>query len=90
MVADITIFDPETVTDNATYKAGEDGLPSTGIPWVIVNGKIVVRNSKAQNVFAGQPIRYEPESKGRHVPAPTKQWLKTFSIDDSSTKPRAK
>ena len=38
MVADITIFDPETVTDSATYKAGEQGLPSIGIPYVIVNG----------------------------------------------------
>ncbi|MDH3683199.1 MAG: amidohydrolase family protein, partial [Acidimicrobiia bacterium] len=29
--ADITIFDPETVTENATMKDG--GLPSTGIPY---------------------------------------------------------
>ena len=33
MVADITIFDPETVTDNATYKQGT--IPSTSIPYVI-------------------------------------------------------
>ena len=44
MVADITIFDPENVTDNATYKNGM--VPSTGIPYVIVNGTIVVKNSK--------------------------------------------
>ncbi len=87
MVADITVFDPKNVTDNATYKAGEHGLPSTGIPWVIVNGQIVVRNSKAQKVFAGQPIRYKPEAKGRHVPASTKQWLRTYSIDDGGVKP---
>ena len=87
MVADITVFDPKTVTDNATYKAGEHGLPSTGIPWVIVNGQIVVRNSKAQKIFAGQPIRYKPEAKGRHVPASTKQWLRTYSIDDGGVKP---
>jgi hypothetical protein len=29
-VADITIFDPETVTDNATNKIGSAGFPSTG------------------------------------------------------------
>jgi N-acyl-D-aspartate/D-glutamate deacylase len=40
-IAVITLFDPKTVTDNATYKAGENGLPSTGIPYVIVNGTIV-------------------------------------------------
>ena len=32
--ADITIFDPKTVRDNATMKDG--GLPSTGIPFVLV------------------------------------------------------
>lgn len=49
MVADITVFDPENVTDNATYNAGQQGLPSTGIPYVIVNGQIVVNDSKVQN-----------------------------------------
>ena len=36
MVADITIFDPETVRDNSTYANGR--LPSTGILHVLVNG----------------------------------------------------
>ena len=34
MVADITIFSPENVKDNATYAKG--ATPSTGIPYVIV------------------------------------------------------
>ncbi|MDM9630482.1 amidohydrolase family protein [Robiginitalea aurantiaca] len=55
--ADITIFDPETVTDNATPKIGENSLPSTGIPYVIVNGTVVVDDSKVQNVAAGVAIR---------------------------------
>lgn len=82
MVADITIFDPEAVTDNATYKAGEHLLPSTGIPYVLVNGQFVVKDNVAQHVMAGLPIRYAPEAKGRHVPATTKQWVETFTIDD--------
>ena len=86
MVADITIFDPETVTDNATYKAGEHLLPSTGIPWVIVNGQIVVRDSVAEKVMAGQPIRFEPEAP-RHVPASTKQWIDTFTVTDGGLDP---
>jgi N-acyl-D-glutamate deacylase len=54
--ADITIFDPETVKDNSTMKDG--GLPSTGIPYVIVNGTIVVNDSKVlKDVYPGQPIR---------------------------------
>jgi N-acyl-D-aspartate/D-glutamate deacylase len=54
--ADITIFDPETVQDNATMKDG--GLASTGIPYVLVNGTVVVRDSEmVDNVFPGKPIR---------------------------------
>ena len=53
--ADITIFDPKTVQDNATMKDG--GLQSTGIPYVICMGTTVVRDSECvQNVFPGQPV----------------------------------
>ena len=58
MDADIPIFDPETVTDNATPQDG--GLPTTGIRYVIVNGIVVVKDSKVlKNVFPGLPIRNE-------------------------------
>lgn len=54
--ADITIFDPETITDNATRQHG--ALPSSGIPFVIVNGVPVVKNSQViEGVFPGKPIR---------------------------------
>ena len=54
--ADITLFDPETVIDNSTMEHG--GLPSTGIPYVLVNGTVVVRDSKTvDDVFPGKPIR---------------------------------
>ncbi len=54
--ADITIFDPKTVKDNATMKDG--GLPSTGIPYVVVNGTVVVKDSKVlKGVHPGQPVR---------------------------------
>jgi hypothetical protein len=57
-VADITVFDPATVTDNAGWDAGKNSLPSTGIPYVIVDGAVVVRDSKVlEDVFPGQPIR---------------------------------
>jgi len=78
MVADITIFDPKTVTDNSTYKSGENGLPSTGIPYVIVNGTIVVKESKVQKVFPGQPVRYPVEAKGRYKPLAKDSYLKSI------------
>ncbi len=90
MVADITIFDPETATDNATYKAGEQGIPTTGIPYVIVNGKVVVKDAEVMKVWAGQPIRYPVEEKGRFVPATVEQWLKVHTIDSGGVVPQAR
>lgn len=81
MVADITIFDPEKVTDNATYKMGEQGKPTTGIPYVIVNGQMVVKDSEFRKVWsAGQPIRFPVEDKGRFVPASVEEWIGTHAI----------
>lgn len=79
-VADLTLFDPQTVTDNATYKAGENGLPSTGIPYVIVNGEVVVRDSKVLDVKTGQPIRYPEEEKGRFKPVGVAEWINEKTI----------
>jgi N-acyl-D-aspartate/D-glutamate deacylase len=57
-IADITIFDPNTVSDNASWADGKYSLPSTGIPYVIVNGAIVVKDSEVlEDIFPGQPIR---------------------------------
>ncbi len=56
--ADITIFDPKTVRDNSSLDKGKNALPSTGIPYVVVNGTIVVKDSKVlEGVYPGQPIR---------------------------------
>jgi hypothetical protein len=64
MVADITIFDPELVTDNADYAPGTSSLPSSGFVHVLVNGQPVVSDGAVlQNVFPGQPIRGEQSPK---------------------------
>jgi dihydroorotase len=53
--ADITIFNPETVSDQASF---EKGLKfSTGIEHVLVNGILVLKNGETvNNVFAGKPV----------------------------------
>ncbi len=53
--ADITIFDPNTIIDKATF---EGGLKfSEGIKYVLVNGTFVVKNGlTVGNVFPGQPV----------------------------------
>ena len=78
MVADITVFNPDTITDNATYTLGEQGLPTTGIPHVLVDGQIVVKDSEVLEVYAGQPMRYPVEEKGRYKPISEVDWLKQF------------
>lgn len=73
MVADITIFDPVKVKDNATYAKGT--LPTTGIPYVIVNGQIVVKDSEVlAGVFPGQPIRFPVEDQNRFKPISVEEW----------------
>ena len=66
MVADIVVFDPELFRDNSTYEKG--AIPSTGMKAVIVNGQVTVRDDVLLPVFAGQPIRFEPEAKPRFEP----------------------
>ena len=77
MVADIVVFDPELFRDNSTYEKG--AIPSTGMKAVIVNGQVTVRDDKVLPVFAGQPIRFEPEAKPRFVPISEEAWNAEFS-----------
>ena len=53
--ADITIFNPDTIIDKATFEKGLEF--SAGIEYVMVNGSFVLRNGKTvTGVFAGQPV----------------------------------
>ncbi len=52
--ADITIVDPVHVSDTATWQNPHQ-YPE-GIPYVLVNGKLVVENSKIKGVFPGMVI----------------------------------
>ena len=70
-------------TDNATYMLGSNGLPSTGIPYVLVNGTVMVRDSKViDGVYPGQPIRYPMKEKGRWVPLEKKSYLENLVRPD--------
>jgi len=54
--ADVTIFDPATVGERATYQ--QPVLPSTGIVHVLVGGTPIVQDSSfVTDVFPGQAIR---------------------------------
>jgi len=79
-IADLTLFDPRTVAARATYKNGENGLPPVGIPYVIVNGTIVVKQGKVLPVKPGQSIRFPVEAKGRFEPIDLDKWFGKHTI----------
>jgi N-acyl-D-amino-acid deacylase len=55
MWADIVVFDPETITDRATFSAPNQ--LSVGMEWVLVNGAPVVAEGKATRALPGQVLR---------------------------------
>lgn len=79
-IADLTLFDPAKVASRSTYKAGEQGLPPVGIPYVIVNGEVALKDGNVLAVNAGQSIRFPVESKGRFVPVEVNKWLDEHAI----------
>jgi N-acyl-D-aspartate/D-glutamate deacylase len=53
---DITIFDPQTVTDCATYE--NPRLHSVGIHHVLVNGQFVIKEQAlVPEALPGKPVR---------------------------------
>jgi hypothetical protein len=61
MAADVTVFDPATVIDHATFD--DPTRPSDGIRFVFVNGRLAVRDGHPTGERAGQALR-----KTRHMP----------------------
>jgi N-acyl-D-amino-acid deacylase len=55
MWADIVVFDPETITDRATFSAPNQ--LSVGMEWVLVNGAPVVAEGKLTQSLPGQVLR---------------------------------
>ena len=53
--ADLTLFDPKTIADRATY-AQPHQYPA-GIPHVVVNGTVVLRNGTHTGAKPGHPLR---------------------------------
>jgi N-acyl-D-aspartate/D-glutamate deacylase len=59
--ADLTIFDPATVIDRATYENA--GIASAGIPYVLVGGQVVVDRGEVTNARPGRAIRAPQRSR---------------------------
>jgi N-acyl-D-aspartate/D-glutamate deacylase len=58
MDADVIVFNPQTVADQATFTAPY--LPSTGMRYVLVNGVPIIEDGKLlTNSIPGRPVRRE-------------------------------
>jgi N-acyl-D-aspartate/D-glutamate deacylase len=55
MYADITVFDPTTIIDRATFEAPSQ--LSTGVSYVFVNGTPVVDNGRLTTALPGRALR---------------------------------
>ena len=54
-VADLVVFDPDEIRDNATYE--NPSRPAAGIDYVLVNGKFVLEKSKETGIRPGRFIK---------------------------------
>jgi dihydroorotase/N-acyl-D-amino-acid deacylase len=67
LYADITVFDPATVIDRATFE--QPHQPSVGVAYVFVNGQAVLRQGRLTNARPGRglhgPGYVPPSSRGR-------------------------
>jgi hypothetical protein len=50
--ADIVVFDPETIQDNANFD--DPRRPSTGVRYLIVSGQVVIDNASLEDALPGQ------------------------------------
>lgn len=55
LAADLTLFDPERVLDHATY--ADPLRPPAGIPYVLVNGQLVVDNGRVTGATPGRALK---------------------------------
>ncbi|MFD9355536.1 amidohydrolase family protein [Streptomyces sp. NPDC060031] len=56
--ADLVLFDPDTVAAGSTYERPR-ALP-TGIPYVLIDGRFVMRDGRRTDVLAGRSVRRGP------------------------------
>jgi len=53
--ADVVVFDPNTIQDHATYE--QPHQLSTGVGYVVVNGKLAIKDGKPTGIASGRVVR---------------------------------
>ncbi|WP_168211186.1 N-acyl-D-amino-acid deacylase family protein [Actinosynnema sp. ALI-1.44] len=73
MAADVTVFDPKTIADKATFEQPKQY--SVGVRWVFVNGRLALADGEPTRAAAGYALRRSsgmptrPQNVGRHLKA---------------------
>lgn len=75
MAADVTVFDPNIIIDHATYQ--NPSLPSEGIRYVLVNGRLAYRDGKGTGAHSGRVLARSPHMPSRPMSIQTgrRLWL---------------
>jgi N-acyl-D-aspartate/D-glutamate deacylase len=68
MAADVTIFDPRTISDHATYQ--QPSAPSEGVRHVFVNGKRVLADGRATGAQGGAVLLRSAHMPSRPMTTP--------------------
>ena len=63
LAADITVFDPDIVIDNATYWNPHQ-YPD-GIEYVVVNGEVIIEEGEHTGALAGRILRYKTKARAK-------------------------
>ena len=64
MYADVTVFNPDSIADRATFERPHQ--PSVGVTYVFVNGQIVLRQGRLTQARPGRGLRgpgYRPAGR---------------------------
>ena len=75
MAADLTVFDAGAVIDHATYEKPTE--PSEGIRFVVVNGRVALRDGEPTGVKAGRTLRRTRAMSSRPMSVAASRELRT-------------
>jgi len=74
MAADVTVFDPATVIDRATYE--DAGQLSEGVRYVLVNGRVAVRHGRVTGEQGGRVLLHDEHMPTRPMNATAERQVK--------------